>query len=157
VTGIDLSASIVLLPLIYLGDDRQIRPSTSIVLYLLSSALVLILSLWTRTRNDVLDSHFAVYTFLIAVQLALLILENASKEKYFAQKYQSVPHDDYKGIIDRTFFWWLKDLFVTATTRRLNEKDFFPLSEDLKSTALGSRISESWNKRSKTSSSTWIC
>jgi hypothetical protein len=102
--------------------------------------------LTTRTNPPNLDVPLVILVF---VKVVLCGLENLSKESHFIQGYQDVPPEAYKGLINRTFFWWLKDLFVAAVGRRITSDDMYALDEELKSNALGSRMERSWDGRCK--------
>jgi ATP-binding cassette subfamily C (CFTR/MRP) protein 1 len=143
-----LAASIVVLPQIYLEDQRTLRPSTILVLYFFASLLLDLWDLWTvwpiHSRNQ---SYVIERTLLACTKTLLLILESAGKDKYFPSKYKDLPPESFSGIVNRTLFWWLNPLFFVSTKRRISTDDLYKLDEELDSKLLGRRLLEAWSER----------
>jgi hypothetical protein len=146
---LDLAASIVVLPLSYLEDQRQLRPSSVLPIYFTTSLLLDLSRLWVLMTRPNPPSLYTPFVILLVVKGLLCGLENLSKETHFIQGYQDVPPEAYKGLINRTLFWWLKDLFITGVSRRITFDDMYPLDGELKSEALGSRMQRFWDERCK--------
>ncbi|KAF2670819.1 putative multidrug resistance protein [Microthyrium microscopicum] len=145
---LNLVASLAILPLSYLEDERELRPSSTLTLYLVASVLIDVFASWVSTSHDFAETS-AILIPGVALKVALLIVENRSKRKYFVQKYRDVCPEEFSGLINRSLFWWLKDLLLKATQRRLTPDDTYELDESLKRGDLSHRIKKSWSKRSK--------
>jgi ATP-binding cassette, subfamily C (CFTR/MRP), member 1 len=143
----NLVASIVVLLWSYLADERQLRPSSSLILYYITFMLLNMSYLWRLRTNSDPHSESVHYVLLICVQAVLCTLENSSKEDHFVHAYDFAPPESTKGIINRTFFWWLKDLFIKAASQKITSKDMFGLPTEMQSSTLSSRILNAWEKR----------
>jgi hypothetical protein len=146
---LDFAASVLLLPLIYLGDQRKHRSSTVIVVYLFTSLVLDILHLLFPENSRTSAGYSAENFTLICLKCAICFSEDSSKEKFFIEKQQSLSAEECKGIINRSFLWWLRGLFATAATRTIMAEDVYELPEDMRSCTLASRLAQTWKKRSK--------
>jgi len=149
IATLNLAASLAMLPLSYLEDERNFRPSSLLVFYLIVSVLDDGTKLWDTTIW--MSSRFSIVKsiLLVCIKLALCGLESQSKETCFIQQHQDISPEAYKGLINRTFFWWLNDLLFTAVNRRISLDDVYGLDEELKSKPLNLRAERCWEARSK--------
>jgi hypothetical protein len=131
----------------YLADTRQVRPSTAITLYYIASILLNITFLWSLKTIPDSRNESITYIALICSQIILCTLENRSKENYFVDGNDWTSPESTKGILNRTFFWWMKDLFIKAASGRIASKDMFNLSPEMQSSSLSTRIIQMWVKR----------
>jgi ATP-binding cassette subfamily C (CFTR/MRP) protein 1 len=147
VAALDVLASITFIPLSYLEDDRKLRPSSSLVLYLGASIFCNFVSLWESFKKNGSQAIDLQSASIIILKLLLCGLESSSERPFGDSCNQNIAPEAYSGIINRTFFWWLNDLFRKATIRRITLDDMHPLEEDMKSQTLSSRMNMAWKTR----------
>jgi ATP-binding cassette, subfamily C (CFTR/MRP), member 1 len=145
--ALNLAGAVIVIFWSYLADVRQVRPSTTITLYYIASILLNITFLWSLKTIQDFWKESTTYIALICSQVILCTLENRSKENYFVNGHDWIPPESTKGILNRTFFWWMKDLFIKAANGRITSKDMFNLSPEMQSSSLSTRIIQSWGKR----------
>jgi hypothetical protein len=123
------------------------------VLYLLASCLIDITVAWEfffKSRNaDGVVGY--VFPAIMATKLALIFLENQSKERFLRHEYQYLSPEAYSGLLNQSFLWWLNPLFLSTYRGRLLLKDLFDLDDNLKSERLHRRMGICWKERSTVS------
>jgi ATP-binding cassette subfamily C (CFTR/MRP) protein 1 len=138
-------AAIAVFLLSVIEHSRAVRPSTSLILYLLATVTtdaVQARTLFLRHENSTLACLSAV---LIGLKLCLLLLEAKSKRRFLRSPYRAYPPEATSSIINRSFFWWLNPIFALGLRRILTLDDLFSIDEKLSSRLLRSQMKISWN------------
>lgn len=142
-----LIVDIELVALSHLEHTRSIRPSSLLNVYLLLS-IVLDLAqtrtLWLRHDQT---SISAVFSAIIGIKLALLLLESQAKRSYLKPIYQQLSPEATSGIFSRSFFWWLNGLFLKSFRNLLTFNDLYVLDTELAAEKLGTRFQQAWDCR----------
>jgi hypothetical protein len=146
---LNVAASVTLLPLTYLEDQRKQRPSAAIVTYIFTSLVLDTLKLLFLEYDQTLALYLAQNIALIGLKSAICILEDFNKKNFFIERQQSRSPEECKGIINRSFLWWLRGLFTAAASRKIMPEDVYDLLEKMRSSTLASRLAKTWRKRSK--------
>ncbi len=144
--------ALVLLALSYIEHVRSIRPSTVLCVYLTFSTLfdaVQCRTLWLLQGAQTLA---AVFSAMLAVKLAMLLLETQGKTKFLLASWQHLGPESKSGIIARAFFWWLNDLLMRGFRASLSLSGLYETDEELHSTKLFERLQKAWHKRRGTGS-----
>jgi hypothetical protein len=136
------------MPLSYLENERSMKPSTILELYLLISIVLDLPQL--RTLHLLHESTIAViFMAVLLLKFLLLLLELRSKRSYLLPEYQSTSPEATSGIISRSFMWWLKELFIKGTNSYIEVSDLPELDDHLSADYLGKRMIRIWEKRSR--------
>lgn len=144
---LELIIAIQLLGLVWLEDSKSVRPSSIISVYLVITLLFDIVqarTLWIQHSNLPLASIFLART---SIKVILLLLEAQSKRSFLKASYQHLPPESTGGIIDRSFLWWVNDLFYRGYRTVLAIDDLYTLDDKLRSAYLSARIQEAWKSR----------
>lgn len=131
---------------------RSIRPSDTIVLYLLTSLLVDSLHLWftladiASTRHD----HRVIIQSLLLCLISkgiLLITEASGKDKLLLKAARSYAPEETAGILQRTFFWWINPILKRGGSGTLKDDDFQVIDAELSARKLRQSINRLWDSR----------
>jgi len=131
----------------YLEHTRSIRPSTTIILYLLFSTLLDIPQARTLYLRHDSAPIAGVFSAVIAGKLTLLFLETRNKIHCLQEPYKGYPPEALDGVLSRTLLWWLIPLFWKGFKRILTLDDLFAIDPGLSSEALRNSMVENWAKR----------
>ncbi|KEY65241.1 hypothetical protein S7711_08779 [Stachybotrys chartarum IBT 7711] len=102
--------ALVIAAISYTEHCKSIRPSALLNGYLFLAIILdaaLARTFWIRGDMPAIAG---VFTVLLAVKVLLLILEELPKTR-FAKEKNNVPRETVAGVINRSVFWWLNDLF----------------------------------------------
>src|SRR5699024_11189867 len=89
------------------------------------------------------------FTATVAVKAVMLLLESRKKTRYLKQAHADLPPEATSGIINRSFLWWLNDLFRRGLHTDLTLDDLYPLDDELASGPLSTKIQQAWSQRRK--------
>lgn len=128
-------------------DIKSIQPSSTLSAYLVFTLLPDITqsrTLWLRSSNTPIA---AVFTASIAAKATLLILESCGKQSHLRPAYKNIPPEFTGGVINRSFLWWVNQVFKRGLRALLTYEDLFVLDKDLTTAGLSVRIEDAWSKR----------
>lgn len=146
--ALNLVVAVELLALTWIEDSRSVRPSSLINVYLVSTLFfdaVQARTLFLRTPTN--SALAAVFTSAIAVKAILLFLEARRKTAFLAPPYKGLPPESTSGIINRSFLWWVNDLFRSGLRSLLTSDKLYILDDKLASAPLGATIADTWQRR----------
>jgi ATP-binding cassette subfamily C (CFTR/MRP) protein 1 len=129
-----------------LEHKRSVQPSSLLNVYLLFSILFDITTVRTLYLRSETQSILALSTAGIATQFILIILENGNKRKHLRLPYKNWPKEATSGVINRTFFWWLNNLFSIGFRKSLTVQDLYLLDPDMLSERLEEQMKQAWTK-----------
>ncbi|CAI7605239.1 unnamed protein product [Penicillium palitans] len=135
------------LVLSWVEDERSVRPSSLLAIYLLFTLLFDIVqtrTLWLSYGNLLVPSLF---TANIAVKTAMVLFESLGKQKHLIGSYQDLPPESTSGIVNRSSMWWLNRLFSTGFRSLLTTEDLDPLDRPLQSAGTARQASKAWTLR----------
>lgn len=137
----------------FFDHRRSIRPSDTIVMYLVASLLVDSLHLWFMLVDADSPSHAedtTIRSLLVCIvcKTILLIAEVPGKEKLLVKAHSIYIPEETAGILQRTFFWWLNPIIRRGGSGFLTEQDFQVIDGKLSSETLRQSISRLWDSRS---------
>lgn len=130
--------------LTYLEHKRSVRPSSILCVYLLFSALLDSVHCRTLWLLDDVQPLATIFSALLAVKIALLLLESQNKKSILIEKGTSLGPEATSGIISRSVLWWLNDLFLTGYKTSLSTSKLDPLDVQLRSEVLLHRMQVHW-------------
>jgi ATP-binding cassette subfamily C (CFTR/MRP) protein 1 len=146
---LNLVACLQILGLTWIEDAKSVRPSSLLTGYLLLTILfdiAQIRTLWLRHSDMTIA---AVFTCSTAIKVLLLILEARQKKNYLKQAYKTLPPESTSGIINRSFLWWINDLFRQGLASVLAVEQLYVLDEKLVSAPLAAQLQDTWEQRQK--------
>lgn len=146
-SAINLVVAMEVLVLSWVEDERSVRPSSLLAIYLLFTLLfdtVQTRTLWLSYGNLLVPSLF---TANIAVKTAMVLFESLGKQKHLIGSYQDLPPESTSGIVNRSFMWWLNRLFSTGFRSLLTTEDLDPLDKPLESAGTARQASKAWTLR----------
>jgi ATP-binding cassette subfamily C (CFTR/MRP) protein 1 len=132
----------------YLEDRRSIQPSTILNAYLLLSLVVELLQTGTIYLQGIRYMRPNLTFINMGLHVVLLILESQNKRGYLKPAYQHLPPEATSGIISRTSFWWVNELFRKGSRGLITFDDLYDLDPVLGGDNVGERMAKAWNKRS---------
>ncbi|KAK5992013.1 ABC multidrug transporter B [Cladobotryum mycophilum] len=145
---LNVLASFQLLILTCLEDSRSFQPSSTLTLYLLFTLPLDIIqarTLWLQYP----DSRIAqIFPANAVWKILMLWLESGHKRPYLKQAYQNLSLEATSGIVNRTFLWWLNDLFRQGLGLLTFDK-LYHLDDQLSSATLDDKIQDAWARRRK--------
>lgn len=147
--AINLLVALLLVTLSRAEDERAVRPSSLVLIYLIFTVLfdaVQARTLWLRGNAAAISG---VFTAAVATKVVLLLLEAHQKRAYLHTEYRDLPPESTSGIISRSLLWWLNDLFQHGFRSLLPFDALYVLEKELTSTELGRHIQRAWGKRSR--------
>ncbi|EFR04178.1 canalicular multispecific organic anion transporter 1 [Nannizzia gypsea CBS 118893] len=137
----------ILLLLSYFEHGRNIKPSSTLLIYLFFSMIFDV----TRTRTLFLIKPYSVLSVLsitsTAMKAFILGLESWEKAKYI-QRPVCVPYgpEDTSSILNRGIFFWLNLLLLNGARSTLLPKDLYCLAQGMDADSLSSPFLTIWEK-----------
>lgn len=86
-------------------DERSVRPSSLLTIYLILTLLFDIVqtrTLWLSRTRSLIPSLF---TASVTAKMTMLLLESLGKQKYLTGTYRDLPPESTSGILNRSFLW----------------------------------------------------
>ncbi|OTB09170.1 hypothetical protein M426DRAFT_7187 [Hypoxylon sp. CI-4A] len=147
---INVIAAILIVVLSWMEDSRAIRPSTILVVFLLVTAILDLAQARTLWLQHLSMPIAAIFTVSIIGKAFMLILENGEKTSYLRLQVDGdLSPESTSGIINRSFLWWMNDLYRKGFRSALTLDDLYPLDKQLASNALSFEIQRAWAQRLK--------
>ncbi|KGO68014.1 ABC transporter, transmembrane domain, type 1 [Penicillium italicum] len=144
---INLVVAMEIVALSWVEDERSVRPSSLLAIYLLFTLLFDVVqtrTLWLSQGNSLIPRLF---TANIATKIAMVLFESLEKQKHLVGSYQDLPPESTSGIVNRSFMWWLNRLFFTGFRSLLTPKDLDRLDKPLESAGTAQTASRAWALR----------
>ncbi|MCJ1434939.1 hypothetical protein MMC27_004309 [Xylographa pallens] len=133
----------------HLEHVRSVRPSAIINIYVLLTLPLDVARSRTLWLNGGTKSIAAVFTGTVGIKLLVLIVEAIEKRGILLPRYRNTSPETTSGIYSRSFFWWLNTLMQTGFDRVLNNKDLYPIDEDMTSVVLHNHAQQAWRSAQK--------
>lgn len=142
-----LIATLGLCILSYVEHSKNIRPSSIINAYLLTTVPFDAAQLRTRwLRGDNLAGN-GVASSILATKLLVLVSEATEKTRILLTPYVDSSPEYTSGLYSRGLFWWLNPLFLLGFRNVVNDDDLFKADADLLSESLETRFNKHWADR----------
>jgi ATP-binding cassette subfamily C (CFTR/MRP) protein 1 len=123
--------------------SRSIRPSWVLEVYLFFTLLLDA----ARTRTAWIMGQDDIYPILIttgvAIKAAILLLELRGKAGLSREDANRSP-EERSGFIEQSLLWWLVGLVRTGYRKILALSDLFPLTNEMRSEAIGAKFGQAW-------------
>ncbi|KAK6823100.1 hypothetical protein RU639_006189 [Aspergillus parasiticus] len=146
-SAINLAVAMEIVVLSWVEDERSVRPSSLLAIYLLFTLLFDVVqtrTLWLSPGNLLVPSLF---TASVAAKTVMVLFESLGKQKYLIGPYQDLPPESTSGIVNRSFMWWLNRLFFRGFRSLLTTEDLDHLDKPLKSAATAPKALRAWALR----------
>ncbi|OQE34379.1 hypothetical protein PENCOP_c018G04493 [Penicillium coprophilum] len=138
-------ASLGLYLLSQLEHLRSIRPSPIINGYILLTLLFDIARVRTLFLNSNDKSIAGVFSSMIGVKVMVLLAEAVEKRKLLLGPYRDMSPEETSGIYSKSFFFWLNQLMKTGFQRILQNRDLYPIDNEMSSSVLQHRMKDAWS------------
>ncbi|KAJ5802794.1 multidrug resistance-associated protein [Penicillium pulvis] len=149
--AVNLAVAMVILVLSWMEDERSVRPSSLLAIYLFFTLLFDIVqtrTLWlARGRAGSLIP--SLFTASVAIKTWMLLLESLGKRKYLTGTYRGLPLERTSGILDRSLKWWLNRLFHAGFRSLLTVSDLNVLDKPLESAGAARKTQRAWVQRQR--------
>lgn len=142
----NLLASISMVGMSHLEHRRSIRPSTLLCGYLLLSVVLDSAQLRTLYLLGQIPIDY-LFSASWVIKMVMLIVESQEKTACLKPEHQSLPPESRSGIINRSFLWWLNQLFSIGSQGIISETDLFELDSKLAADNVGKKMLEAWETR----------
>ncbi|KAB8223991.1 P-loop containing nucleoside triphosphate hydrolase protein [Aspergillus novoparasiticus] len=146
-SAINLAVAAEIVVLSWVEDERSVRPSSLLAIYLLFTLLFDVVqtrTLWLSPGNILIPSLF---TASVAAKTVMVLFESLGKQKYLIGPYQDLPPESTSGIVNRSFMWWLNRLFFRGFRSLLTTEDLDHLDKPLESAATAPKALRAWALR----------
>ena len=147
-SSLSLTAALALLPLSYFEHARSLRPSLIASGYLAVSALLdaaALRTLWTAATTASTNTTIRdVYTASFALKIVVLLLEAASKRRFFLDGYRDRSPEESSGLFGQGLLLWLNRVVFYGARHVLKPASLYPITDDMKSERLGNRFWDLW-------------
>lgn len=140
-------AALFVIALSWLEDDRSLRPSTLLNVYILLTSLLDLAQIRTLWLSGSSVPIAAVFSTGTGIKIGLVVLESRTKRGYLISKNRRHPPETLSGIISRSFMWWLKDIFQYGYKGLIKPDDLYALDKDLAADVLHHKITSAWTRR----------
>lgn len=137
--------ALVIATVSYTEHCKSIRPSALLNGYLFLAILfdaALVRTFWIRGGMPAIAG---VFTVSLAVKVLLLILEELPKTR-FAKEKKNVPRETVAGVINRSVFWWLNNLFNRGARLLIGIDDLGNIASKFDSQVLLQRLETTWQQ-----------
>ncbi|RDW69977.1 hypothetical protein BP5796_08374 [Coleophoma crateriformis] len=144
-----LCGCIALAFLSYAEHTRNLRPSTTICVYLVASLAfdaVQCRTLWLLPAdpNHHIRSLAAVLSSSIAVKTIMLFLEARGKRRSLLPAFSANPPEVLSGILTRGVFWWLNELLLRGYRGSISLQSLWPTDDRMASSRLAADFASTW-------------
>ncbi len=142
-----LVATLGLSLLLYVEQQRSLKPSNLATLYLVASILcdVVLLTMPSEIYNET-EILLPVLARLF-VHLTLLILECQTKRPAYSPLNGRQSPEELSGILSRIFFAWINPILLQGYRNILVSQDLPPLSRDMEPEVTRKAILQAWGQR----------
>lgn len=140
---LNIIASVVATLLSFASHRSSSRPSTVLVLYLSTQALLLLPRLRTIWLISPNSSTAASITAIYVATITSLVAESA-EEKPSQTKENPASKEPYLGFWNRTSFAWMLDIFRLGNANIISQSDLPALDDQLQSHLLRDRLLAEW-------------
>ncbi|KAJ5190136.1 multidrug resistance-associated protein [Penicillium cinerascens] len=147
--AVNLAVAMEILILSWMEDERSVKPSSLLAIYLFLTLLFDIVqtrTLWLSRAGSVIPSLF---TANVAAKTTMLLLESLGKQKYLTGTYRDLPPESTSGILNRSFMWWLNRLFHAGFRSLLTVGDLDVLDKPLESSGAAEKALRAWVERQR--------
>jgi ATP-binding cassette subfamily C (CFTR/MRP) protein 1 len=144
---LSLIASVTLVPLSQLEHARSVQPSSPVTLYLLASILLDIPQLRTLFFQEGTLGIAVVFLAVLIAKLVFFLVEVQGKEAILRQEFRELPPESTSSTVNRSFLWWMNNLFVLGSKGTLSSSSLYALDGELKSRQLGEKMRKAWSRR----------
>jgi ATP-binding cassette subfamily C (CFTR/MRP) protein 1 len=138
--------AITILFLSTLEDDRSIRPSVLLNVYLIISLVFDAVQVRTLCLRKDDPTILGLFSANIGIKVILLFLESRSKRGYLRAPFNGYSPEVMSGFFSKSFFWWLSPILATGFRRILTLDDLFKPDESISSQVLSKKMHESWSR-----------
>ncbi|RDA86714.1 hypothetical protein CP532_4180 [Ophiocordyceps camponoti-leonardi (nom. inval.)] len=147
--ALNVIVALQIMTLSWMEDGRSIRPSSLLSIFLLVSLVFDLAQARTLWLLRLEKPIAAVFTASTVIKAIMLLLENRNKTTYLNPTASPLPPEATSGIINRSFLWWLNDLFCRGLDHEkpLTIDRLYPLDPQLASAAVGFRMQRAWAQR----------
>ncbi|KAE8368538.1 P-loop containing nucleoside triphosphate hydrolase protein [Aspergillus caelatus] len=146
-SAVNLAVAVEIVVLTWVEDERSVRPSSLLAIYLLFTLLfdaVQTRTLWLSHGNILIPSLF---TASVAAKTVMVLFESLGKQKHLMGPYQDLPPESTSGIVNRSFMWWLNRLFFRGFRSMLTTEDLDHLDKPLESAGTAQKALRAWALR----------
>ncbi|ERS97645.1 hypothetical protein HMPREF1624_05816 [Sporothrix schenckii ATCC 58251] len=141
------AASVAVAILSFQEHRRNLRPSNTIVLYLVATLIIDLMSLAVPLRFGWPTTFYGAKTFEATAKGTLLFLESRSKQRILREEFHDLPPEELAGVLSLTYFWWLHDLLQLGYDKVLSPADLPRMDSKLESDPLRQKILAAWETR----------
>lgn len=140
---LNVLCTVLVVVLVVVENRRTIRPSSVLILYLLSTLIVDAILL----RTLLLQGHELLTVSLLPASIAckaiLLFLEHLPRTFPEKTKHEYSP-EELSGILGRVVFWYMNPLLRLGNKKILALDDLYPLNHEFRSESLELSIEAIW-------------
>ncbi|KAJ5714086.1 multidrug resistance-associated protein [Penicillium malachiteum] len=133
----------------WMEDERSVRPSSLLAIYLIVTLLFDIVQIgnsWLSHRNSLIPGLFTAF---VSTKAAMLLFESLGKQEHLIDSYRDLSRESTSGIVNRSFMWWLNRLIFVGFRSTLTVDDLDPLDKPLQSSRTAQMAQKAWDFRQR--------
>ncbi|KAK6814078.1 hypothetical protein RU639_010488 [Aspergillus parasiticus] len=130
----------------FLEDQRSIRPSDLLVIYLTMAAMCAIAPLRSLWSISPTNACTGLWTALFAITVACLCMESVHKTGLLRLQSYSPTKEQVCGFWSRSLFIWILSLFRIGYSHILRMEDIPEVDHDLRGEVTGEKLRKAWEK-----------
>ncbi|KAE8149908.1 P-loop containing nucleoside triphosphate hydrolase protein [Aspergillus avenaceus] len=146
-SAVNLAVAMEMTVLTWVEDERSVRPSTLLVIYLVFTLLldtVQMRTLWLYYGDTLLPMLF---TASITAKIVMVLFESWGKQNHLIGSYQNLSPESTSGIVNRSFMWWLNRFFFKGFRSSITIDDLDHLDKPLESAETARKALGTWARR----------
>lgn len=136
-TAIALFDACLFCPISWLEHTRSLQPSTTLLLYFSVSLLFDAFQVRTLWMNQYQPAILGTAVASLILKLVVVLLESVEKRRFGPGSSKCYSPEEWSGLWNRGFCYWLNKLLWNGYRRRLSADDLYPIPKELSSEKLG--------------------
>ncbi|KAE8326609.1 P-loop containing nucleoside triphosphate hydrolase protein [Aspergillus sergii] len=130
----------------FLEDQRSIRPSDLLVIYLTMATMCAIAPLRSLWSISPTSACTGLWTALFVITVACLCMESVHKTGLLCLQSYSPTKEQVCGFWSRSLFIWILSLFRIGYSHILRMEDIPEVDHDLRGEVTGEKLRKAWEK-----------
>lgn len=130
----------------FLEDQRSIRPSDLLVIYLTMVAMCAIAPLRSLWSISPTNACTGLWTALFVITVACLCMESVHKTGLLRLQSYNPTKEQICGFWSRSLFIWILSLFRVGYSHILRMEDIPEVDHDLRGEVTGEKLQKAWEK-----------
>ena len=130
----------------FIEDQRSLRPSDLLVMYLSASTVLFIPRLRSLWLIPSVHIPRALWTAVFIVTVAVVLVESMHKTRFLRPIYKNITSEQTMGFWGKSSFIWVLPLFQAGYSKILRLEDIPEVDIDLQESSTWADLNRSWHR-----------